>query len=566
MCGPGLSRCFLLTAFLAALLPAVGQAAPRDELLRLVPEDVGLCLVVDHLRDHVQAWQKLPWLQRLRQSAIGQRALQAPELQKLLQVDAELQRHLQLSWPQLRDDILGDCAVLAFQHAHTGKAEDDRGLVLVWVRKPDLLARVLDRINQEQKRTGELRDLQERSHKGVTYYLRQEKKRDQYYLLAGSLFAFSGDADTLKHIIDRQQQAAHAAAAAPLVQSFARLPADRAIATLWINARAFDADLEKEQRRARAADAQVMKTLRHYWQALDAAALTLNIDQEIQVQLTLQGRPETLSPAAQQFFRAAALPSELWQFFPAEALLTVTTRLDLSALLDMLEEFMPPAARTATRENLQKSLGAAMGMDFVQDVLPCVGPDFGLCVAAAPDGKPIPHVLLALRLRSGAKETSVDQSLYKTLQFFVGLAVFDHNRRHKDRVRILSVQQEHGEVKYLAAANFPDGFRPAYTLKEGYLLLANMPAAVERFHKSTTTVNHTALAKLSFLELGRWLGEHSPRLMQLLDKSSQISPAFAQYWLQQTSRGLEVLDHLELHQQTAVGQVTWSLRLRPASR
>ena len=50
-----------IIALATALLPTLARAAPRDELLRLVPDDVAFCLVVQDLRGHAEALSASPF-------------------------------------------------------------------------------------------------------------------------------------------------------------------------------------------------------------------------------------------------------------------------------------------------------------------------------------------------------------------------------------------------------------------------------------------------------------------------------------------------------------------------
>ena len=81
------------TSLLAAIVlafPLVSvraqQPSPRDELLRLVPDDTAICLVVQGLRERSKAVAESPfaeWAQKKYQPAIGS----APELQKFQEVE-----------------------------------------------------------------------------------------------------------------------------------------------------------------------------------------------------------------------------------------------------------------------------------------------------------------------------------------------------------------------------------------------------------------------------------------------------------------------------------------------
>src|SRR5262245_3193443 len=112
---------------------------PRDELLRLVSGDAGFCVVVQDLRGHLARLEQSPFAARLGASRFGQAFRNAPEFRKLATLDEQLLAHLNVSWPQLRDDILGDAIVLAYTPGPPGRPDDEQGLLLVHARQPQLI-------------------------------------------------------------------------------------------------------------------------------------------------------------------------------------------------------------------------------------------------------------------------------------------------------------------------------------------------------------------------------------------------------------------------------------------
>src|SRR5579884_4215224 len=96
--------CTILTSILLAV-PCAAQSVSRDDVLRLIPPDTGLCLIVSDLREHSAKLDQSPWLKALAASPVGKHFLASPESRKLARFQADLKQHLQLDWPRLRDDI-----------------------------------------------------------------------------------------------------------------------------------------------------------------------------------------------------------------------------------------------------------------------------------------------------------------------------------------------------------------------------------------------------------------------------------------------------------------------------
>src|SRR5262249_27747245 len=195
-------------------------------------DDLGFCLVVTDLRGQSEKLQQTPWLKALLASPLGKMLAESPELKHLDRIDAFLRLQLNASWRQLRDDLLGDAVVFAYRPGLPQQREREQGLALVRARDDALLARVIERINDDQKKSGELKSLEARVHKGVRYFRRAEARGDRFYWVSGPLFAYTGEETLLRRVIDL-----HRGPPAPpaLAERLRDLGADRALAVLWIN-------------------------------------------------------------------------------------------------------------------------------------------------------------------------------------------------------------------------------------------------------------------------------------------------------------------------------------------
>ncbi len=202
--GGALLCCVALVALLT--LTTSASAAPRDELLRLVPDDAGFCLVVQNLREHNAALLSSPFVKQFQDSPLGKALANAPEMQKLQSAEKLLHKGLGIEATQLRDDILGDALVLAYRPGPPGKPEQEHGLILVHARDAKLLAQVVERLNQFQKESGELKEVQVREHAGQKYYQRVERNKSSFYYLRDSMLAFTGQEDMLRKVIERTKK------------------------------------------------------------------------------------------------------------------------------------------------------------------------------------------------------------------------------------------------------------------------------------------------------------------------------------------------------------------------
>jgi hypothetical protein len=552
-----------LVALVTALLPTLARAAPRDELLRLVPDDVAFCLVVQDLRGHAEALAASPFADALRKSSLGTALKGSPEWIKVTLVDTELRKQLGLGAAEIADKLLGDAFVLAYRPNPPGKTGEDQGLFLLRARDAAVLANVVERLNRAQKESGDLKELQERQHAGATYFRRAERKGESYYYVNGPVLAYSSQEALLRQAVERDRKASPGESA--VAGHLRQLGAERALAAVWVNPRAFDAEMRHNLEKAEGASKVVQEAFLRYWDALDGAALSLALEKDARLTLALRARSEALPPAAKRLFAEAARPSAVWDRFPDDALLTVAGRLDPAALLEMLGDFQTKEARTALREALERGLGAPLGKEFVREVLPAIGPDFGLCLLAPPASEkgPLPHALVAVRVRP---DKGADAALLSLVDFYARLAVVAYGGQGK-AISLKSARQGEVEVKYLdGEGTFPPGVRPAYALVDGYLVFASSPEALRRFGpaRPAKVGGDVPLLRLSAQGLSRYLTERREALLPLVAEKNGLSNEEAARRLDGLLAGLRLLDRVEVVQSSEAGKLSLTLRVQTA--
>ena len=199
----------LLSSLLLLTTAPLATATPRDELLRLVPDSVGFCLVVQDFRGHAVSLSNSPFLQQLSQSPLGVRIRAGEEVKNLDRIETKMKEKIGLDWARLRDDILGDALVLAYRPGPSGKPEQEQGVMLLRARNEKVLADLLDRVNKVQKEEGELKSLEERRHNDIVYYRRLEydkrTERDKpptFYYVHGPILAISTQESMIQQVIE----------------------------------------------------------------------------------------------------------------------------------------------------------------------------------------------------------------------------------------------------------------------------------------------------------------------------------------------------------------------------
>lgn len=555
--GVGLCLAWCLSA------PAVA-ASPRDELLRYVPADVGFCLVVQNLRDKLGDVAASPLAQHVGKGGGIPLLAGSAEWKQLAEAEKYLKKHLGVGWADLRDDLLGDAFVFAFQPGAGGKTEQDEGMFLVRARDGKKLAALIERVNSLQKKTGELKELTDREHRGVTYVRRTERKETAYYLLRGQVLLFTGQEALLRRAIDRDKSEP-ADALPPFTRKLRELKLDSALVSLVLNPRAFDETIGK------GGPDQAAKSLAACWKALGGVGLGVHLDRDVRLELTVQADPEKLPASARRLF-AAGRPSELWSAVPDNALFAMTGRVDLVGLYGFFAEFMSKAGRQQFEGDLERTVGAVLGKDIIKELLPALGPDWGLCVLPPPaDSKGwAPRALFALKVARGDETDPTDETVLSALTSLAQLGVVAQNKKSPETpVSLKTAIQGKVRVRYLAGeGSFPAGVQPAWALKDGYLLMATSPAEVKSFRLVGQQQQQGAgipILRLSVRDVRAYLKDRRDVLAEALAAQSGTTREKAGAHLDGLRAGLELVDRVELRQQAAPGgRVTFSLTMQPA--
>lgn len=556
----------------AALSAPVQAAAPDDDVLRLVPDDVGFCLVVRDLRGHMARLAESPFAQRFRTSALGRRLLAAPEWAKLAAADSSLQTYLKITWAELRDDILGDLLVMAYRPGPPGRPEQEQGLLLLRARDERRLADLVERANAVQRQAGDLKQLDERRYHGKTYFHRVDKKGENYYYLHGPVLVFATREAILQQVLDLEGKSL-SAGESRVVSELHRLGADQVLAALWVNPRAFDADLEARAGRGQGGEAVFLRTLLAYWKALDGIVFAAAMEHDaFDLRLTLAVKPDATLPGGRRLFATPPRASDLWARFGEHTLLALAGQVDAAGLSNFVGDFLTADVRKAVRDSANVRVGAVLDQDLSRDVLPALGPDWGFAVFAPPADKGwFPQMLWALRVRPGRGKQPVEQSLLGALDSLARAAVLGFNLEHADApMRLHVVEQDRVKIKYLANDKlFPPGFQPAFAYKDGYLVLASSPDAIRRLGPARTPAAPGEAVPLIRASLRGWrdyLKERRRELAEYLVREKQIPHEEADRRLGNLIDGLELLEGFDLSERwVRPGQLTLGLRLRPAA-
>jgi hypothetical protein len=539
------------------LLPQAAPPSPRDDLLQFVPDDAAFVVLAERLDTRMAALGESPFAQALRKTSLPGLA-RTKEWQELLKVQEYLRKNLDIDPAELAEVIPGERMAFVYRMGPADKPEQEQGMFLLRTRNPEALRKLLDRLNEAQKKAGELRELQTLEHLGVKYVRRVERTDTNFYLLRGSLLVFTGQEAILKDAIasERDRKAGESGRFSKLRSS---LRDDQSCVHFLLNARAFDETFSAQARKDPGS-----KTVADYWKALEALYFSVAVQQDFTLRLHLQGDPRKLPAAGQRFFSAPARVSEVWSRMPEQTLFAMGNRVDMASLYAMLGEFTPADLRDSSEKELERTVGALIGRGVVKEVLPALGPDWGLYALAAPsDSRELfPRLLFAMRLETSAIE-GIDEALLDAVHAWTQLAILAHNKLHPDqparsRVRIID------KVRVRVVEGLPYHLLPAYGLREGFLVVTSHADEIARFKASKrTTPRAVPLLRLSFGGWREHLTLRRDAWIDLLMRRDNLNRETATQRLDDLLAGLKLLERLELTHETAPGRATFTLTLTP---
>ena len=577
---PALCLPAVLAVWLCPGPPAAAAPAARNELLRLVPDDVTFCLLLQDLREHARALRASPFAADLARTPLGAGLAATPELRRLDEADAFLRAGLGLSAAELRDEILGDAVVVAFRTGG-GQGEREQGLILAWVRDPRLAARLVARLHQSP----DVKGVREEDHLGTSYFRRmKDRGPDEFLALDGRVLLFSTSERMLREALERRpDRGEEAGAPPPLARALEQLGVQDKMLVWWLNPRSFDAELGERAAAAAGAERAFLEQFLIYWKALDGFALYASPSGVAEAGAAARVRVDALPAAARGFLREASCPSALWQAIPDDALFAVAGRTDFAAAVEMFARFMDAKGREDVRAFIQDHVAPALGRGVLEKVVAALGPDWGFWVAPPRETGAgwFPEFAFALRVGpvatpdgggGGGEEArgeEVDRALLNGLNLLSFLLRFAYNRAHPGDDQIHTDEEKQGEtvVRYFYnAKRFPRGFRPAFAIKGGYLLLTGSPETIRRFEPPAAgpcdVAAEVPLLRLSVREAREYLTRHRAALVALLADARGVPEPEVGRRFDELLANLSPFDRIEVVQQCGAGYANLTLRVR----
>ncbi|VTT99298.1 Uncharacterized protein OS=Singulisphaera acidiphila (strain ATCC BAA-1392 / DSM 18658 / VKM B-2454 / MOB10) GN=Sinac_5524 PE=4 SV=1 [Gemmataceae bacterium] len=548
-------------------------AGPRDELLRVAPADAALVVVVQNAREHAKALAGSPFVEALPQTAVGKKLLQMVDFQQVRDVTSALLPALGTTPQALLDGVLGDAVAFAYSPAPAGKPQDERAVILIRPGKPDALAKIVERINELQTQSGELKAVARREHAGAEYFERQKPEggAPEFYCFRNGVFAFSSNEADVKDVLDRDRSAPKDAPPA-LVVRLRKLGVADALAVVLVNPRPLDAEVKAKIAAAKPEEHRLYARFGQLWDALEFAAVSLSVGSDAELALSLRFHPDKVPADVKTWFVGPREPIAAAQLIPDNALAGFAGHAKASELLDLAASLAPePAGKPGVKEWVAKTLGVVVVPQKLSLVLDSLGPNWAAWVVPPEKDGFLPVVVGAVEVSGeGEKRATAEKTLLQTVEFGFQMARVAYNTRHADQIDLEETRDAATGVVVKSLVNdkgFPPGFRPSFAMVKGYLVVATSPDAIKAFQgppAATAAEKGTALlARFSGTHTRAYLAAHGHSLARFLAELGAGDEATLRAYASAAGEVLELIDTVDLTRRDLENGLKLSLRVKP---
>lgn len=533
-----------------ALAASPAFAGPRDELLRVAPPDAALVVVVQNAREHVRNVAASPFIEWFPTSALGKQLAAVGNLKHAREFIGPVFHALGTTPEELLNDVVGDAVAFAFTPAPPSDPKGERAVLLVRPKKPETLAKLIDRLNDTQKSNGELKAVVRKEHRGAEYFERQKPGGSDFYCFRGGVFAFSGTEPDILGVIDRD--AAAGVKPPELAARLTKLGVADAFAVALINPRSLDAEVKAKVSRAKPDEKPFLDHFQEVWLALDSAAVYLALGTDLEAGLSLRFHPDALPPGAKARLTGPRTRPEVWAAIPENALFAVAGRFKVSELIDTIGSLVPGDGPNPLKAAVEQFLGPVFGKAKLPQVLDALGPNWAVWAEPPPEnGGFLPVAVVAVQIdTAGPKGKETARAIVHAVGFGFDAARVAYNAGHADQIE--SVETEDGGAVITSLANdkvFPPGFRPSFAYKGGYLVVATSPDAIKRFREPKPgpgKSEESPLLRFSGAGTRAYLQKHREPLAKFLSATGHGDEKQLLKQIDQAATVLELLDRVEV--------------------
>lgn len=461
-----------------------GEAA--DGLLRLVPSDAALTLVVEDLRDHAREFFASPLAGELGRLPAVRSWFNSERFDGFVQAKRQIERLLGGDAATLRDELLGDAVVLALHVPPRGRQSDSRGLLLLRPRDRAVLDRLIDGVNAAQKKRGELLEVEARARAGQPYWVRRfapgSKRPTEFYTVLGdNTFAWSNSEPLVQRVIDRNGAGGDGLGNDAAFRRVRRALPARPVVSLYANPRFLSGLVSTSPRSSpsKPGEEKVVALLGQYLAAVEylgaavewrgtteaaGAGIILHTEESVD--------PERC-PAWLKRWAAGRPMQPRLERVPATALAVASVHVDFNAL-EAIVRSVALGSGEKRLDNLEALFnGLLLGHDFSAEVLPGLGP--GVLAYLEPPGPRLAPGRFALVAEVDlGREPGIEPAVANALR--TALAAYALDEKHGNGGLTLQTLPLGDAVVTALAPTTPF----AFATHQGWLVLSRSARAVAR--------------------------------------------------------------------------------------
>ena len=548
---------FVPTVAVLLLVSGMAKASPRDELLRVTPSDTALVLLVQNAREHRNNLIGSPFMQWLPSTAVGKKLLESAEIKLLRDSTQMIFNELGTTPAALLEDVLGEAVTFSFSPAPADRPNEERSLILIRPRKPEVLLKLIDKINDLQIRSGESKGVEDKQYAGVTYRERQKPGNlSEYFCFRGNIFAFSGNESEIKSFIDRDKTAAKFEDQSPvLLDRLKKLGISDAAAVILINPRALDGELKSKLASAKIDEKRFLTRFSEIWTALDSAGLYLTLDKNIELGVSVRFTPGKLPADARKWFTGPRKVTTAERLIPQDALFGIAGQVRAVELIEVISSLVPhEPGKPGVQEWLTEAVGPIVGRDKLPLVLDALGPNWAVWAEPPAKDGVLPKFVGALEISGeGESRGKSEKAILQAVQFGFNRARVYYNSNHQDQIEIKEEKDPSSGATITVLVNekgFPPGFAPAYAIVSGYLVVATSPESIRSFDSkvpnNSVQTDYSTFGEVKWSAVPSYLLANAPHLAKFLADLSAGSEIALREQLEALASVLELIESAEV--------------------
>lgn len=546
----------MLSLLLATLFVSPSFGTPK-ELLASLPDDYTFSLVVNDLR--LDQGTKLSKLGEDKStSQIVELLKSSEDWVRLTKIKDHLVRELGKSEDELAEVLFNGTIVLAYRKSAGKVPENESGALIIKPKNPKLLKDIIERVNQIQIKSGELKSVEEVAYK-IPYLRRVKSSPDassDFYNFDGQSLIFTSSETFLREVLERRHSKASVSNAALALTS---LGLEKEPIFVLVNPRSFDVDVEAGLISSKPKDKPLAELFWKTWKAIDHLGVFISADPHPTLGLTVSAQPEKLPPLVRSIFGGFNRPLQIWNRIPESVLFGMALPINLNAVDDFFKMVLP-------KEDHAKMVDAVLavvrpiGEELSwEQFLNSFGPEFAFWVSPPEPGSKNEDPSLAVVIPLNTiKEKQSLKIASDGLDFGVRfLSLTDRS------YRVATSEKDGVKIRTLSHPRFPAGVEPSYAIKDESLIVASHPRMIKEYQlrpDKPKTSTESTLFRISGNAWQSYLKSGKNRILSVLaqDEKSRVEMDKA---IDLVSQSFDVLDRVELNLSTESKRATLKLQL-----